>query len=130
LWPFYRIELDKANRGEEFELGPWIVAIDVPRIIFDAWVLSVSGVWKLAHTNEKGRVLLYGDPSPPHAQAAGWLLTEFSSEIMEHFGRQVKHELHFSTNEYYNIPGYGVKILNMSILGQSQIPCVVAEVGY
>ena len=126
----YWIELDKANRGEEFELGPWIVAIDVPRIIFDAWILSVSGVWKLSYTNEKGRVLLYADPSPPHARGAGWLLTEFSSEITEHFGRQVKHELHFSTSEDYNISGYGVKVHDMSILEQSQIPSVVAEVGY
>jgi hypothetical protein len=40
----YWLELGKADRHEDFNPGPWLVAVGVPRIVFDAWIGSV---WRL-----------------------------------------------------------------------------------
>jgi hypothetical protein len=80
------LKLGKADRRKDFSPSPWLVAMGVPRIVFDAWIKSVFGVWRLAYMNEGGRILLYGDPLPSHACTTGWLLQEFVATIEGHLG--------------------------------------------
>jgi hypothetical protein len=128
----YRVELGKADRGEEFQTGPWFIAGDIPQTVFEAWVATVLAVWRLSYEIGQGNVLLYGDPLPPHARTAGWFLVEFASAIEENFGKQIRKSLFYSTDEDYSIPGYGIKVPDLCIVPRrrGQVPCVVAEVGY
>lgn len=82
-----------------------------------------------------GLTLVYGDPLTPHGRTAGWLAKEFARHTERHLGSDMLDSLDFSTEEDFNIPGYGVKVPDLSIIPQNarrglSIPCVVVEVGY
>lgn len=130
----YRVALRSAHKGSAYNPGPWEVARNVPRFVYDAWVDTVPAVWKIAYVENAGLIVIYGDPLTPHSRTAGWLSKEFGRQIERHLGSDILDSLDFSTEDF-NIPGYGVKVPDLSIIPQKlrrgvSIPCVAVEVGY
>ena len=130
----YRKALRLADKGSDYNPGPLLVARDIPRIVYDAWIDSVPAVWKVAYEERDGAVLLYGDPLSPHARSAAWLGKEIHKQILLILGEAFEETLDYSTDENYTISGYGVKVPDYSIIPQdrrgSPLPCVVVEFGY
>lgn len=67
---FRSVEAAAQNKGTQH--GPWLVAEDIPAALFEAWSSRQESRWKLAYEDHRGRVLLYGDPSPVHENTAGF----------------------------------------------------------
>ena len=131
----YQEALQRADKGQQYNPGPWPVAKDVPQIIFDAWVQEVPAVWKIAYKAQTGEVVLYGDPLPPHARTAGWFLMEISEQLEDNLGRAVKKSFAYSAEERGLIPSFGSKVPDFAIIpdpesGRAVQATVVGEIGY
>lgn len=130
----YQAALKLADAGAQYNPGPWIVAKDVSRIIFDAWSQRVPAVWKIAYEEGPGTVLLYGDPLPPHSRTAGWFSQILGPEIERILGSTAIEQLEFSSEETFHIPGWGEKTPDFSIVSRerrgSSLACFILEVGY
>ena len=105
----YEKALELANGGDQHNAGPWSVAQAVPYIIFKAWVEQVAGVWKVAYVTQSAEVLLYGDPSAPHARTIGWFLMQIAEQIRDQFGRGASKMFDYSTGETISLPSFGYK---------------------
>ena len=130
----YQAALKLADAGAKCNPGPWIVAKNVSRIIFDAWSKGVPGVWKIAYKEGTGTVFLYGDPLPPHARTAGWFSQILGPQIEWILWPTATEQLEFSTEELFHIPGWGEKMPDFSIVSRNRrgtsLACFVLEVGY
>ena len=131
----YQEALHRADTGQQYNPGPWLVAKDIPQIVFDAWVDQVPAVWKLAYKAQTGEVLLYGDPLPPHARTAGWFLMEIGEQLEDNLGRSVKKSFAYSAEERGIISSFGSKVPDFAIIpdpesGRAVQATVVGEIGY
>lgn len=131
----YQKALQQADKCQQFNPGPWLVAKVIPQITFTAWVENVAAVWKVAYKAQTGEVLLYGDPLPPHARMAGWFLAEIGEQVEDILGRAVKKSFAYSPGERGHIPSFGYKTPDFAVIRDSQNPraveaVVVGEIGY
>lgn len=131
----YQKALRQADEGQQYNPGPWLVAKDIPQIIFEAWVEKVPAVWKVAYKVQTGEILLYGDPLPPHARTAGWSTIKIAEQLEDLFGRNFKNSFVYSPEERGIIPLFGYKTPDFAIIRDSQSlraveATVVGEIGY
>ena len=130
----YRQALKLANNGDQHNPGPWPVAKDVPLDVLKVWIGQVHGAWKLAYDECSRQVLLYGDPSPPHARTAGWFMKEVATQMKDVMGPDALKAVAFSTETIklrsgnYKTPDFAV-IADRCEDARSQA-VMVLEVGY
>lgn len=79
--------VEAAAKGQVPQHGPWIVAENVTAALFEAWSGKQESRWKLAYQDRGGRVLLYGDPSKVHDNAAGHFSQMIVTELTVLAGR-------------------------------------------
>lgn len=130
----YQAALKLADVGTQYNPGPWPVAKNVPRTVFDAWNEQVPAVWKIAYEEGSSTVFLYGDPLPAHARTAGWFAQTLGPELKRAVGSSAAEELEFSFGECFDIPGWGEKMPDFAVVSHgttgSSMPCFILEVGY
>ncbi len=69
----YFTSVKLAAQGLESEHGPWIVAQGITPALFEMWSAKQESRWKLAYETDRGRVLLYGDPSRVHENTGAFI---------------------------------------------------------
>ena len=130
----YREALKQADLGQQYNPGPWLVAKDVQRIIFDAWAHTVPAVWKVAYKEAGGLVLFYGDPYPVHGIASSWFLTEIPLKLDRIGGEALRRAFLYPSESGFDIPGYGNKVPDFAMKPRFQygmrLPTLAVEVGY
>ena len=130
----YQQALNTASNGDQHNPGPWPVAKDVPPDVLKGWIGSVHGAWKLAYDKCSRRVLLYGDPSPPHARTAGWFMKQVAEQMKDVMGSDALEAVAFTTETIklqsgsYKTPDFAV-IADSCEDARSQA-VMVLEVGY
>lgn len=69
----YFTSVKLAARGLEADHGPWVVAQGISPALFEMWSAQQESRWKLAYETDRGRVLLYGDPSRVHENTGAFI---------------------------------------------------------
>ncbi|EFJ19929.1 hypothetical protein SELMODRAFT_418792 [Selaginella moellendorffii] len=66
------------SRGQR---GPFLVATNVPWVVYDAWMCSCDSTWRLEY--RRGEVLAYGDPSIVHSTVSSALERSIIFHILQ-----------------------------------------------
>lgn len=72
-----------AARGLKSERGPWLIARGIAPALFESWADEQESRWKIAYEDERGSVLLYGDPSRVHETAAGYFNDLIQTQLIK-----------------------------------------------
>jgi hypothetical protein len=84
----YEVELEKANRRQEFECGPWLIAKGISLMIFDVWSKPFLGCGKSHLLRREGKFFFIGIPSYLTHVPRGGLFPKLSQKSAGILGRK------------------------------------------